>query len=335
MAAASTTTTPDARNRAALALIALGPERASRVLRSMPEEVALELAREISRMGPLDAATARGVLVEVATEMQRESAVMRGGMDYSRELVSRAFGDSHVDALNSAARTRGAFDYLANAKADDVARVISGEPPSVIVLALAHVDPQVAALILGRLPAESKGELSLRLAQLGRVHQDLIAMVDADLRERIAPLLDQRVAQFDGIQLLAQVVNNASQELEKELLASMNARDPELASRIREALFVFDDLARLTDRAIQELLKSIDTRVLSVALKNAPTLVEEKVFKNLSERARENLREEIEFLRNIRQSEIVEARKRVVAMVRELEEKGVIQIERAGADDVA
>lgn len=324
----------DSRQRAALTLVALGPERAARVLRSMPEELAIELARDVARLGAIDATTARDVLVSVASELQREQGVVRGGPTYSRELVTRAFGEGHLDAL-ARSRPNGHFDFLAAASPDDAARVLAGEPPTVVVLVLAHVEPSAAAAILTRLPAADKAEVSLRLAQLGPVHADVIAMVDADLRERLAPLLDQRVSHFDGVQLLAQVMNNASQDLEREVLASLGARDPDLGGRLREALFVFDDVARLNDRAVQELLKALDTRVLSTALKNAPEAVEEKIFKNLSERARENLREEIEFLRGLKQSDIVDARKQVVAMVRELEEKGVIQIERAGGDDVA
>jgi flagellar motor switch protein FliG len=135
------------------------------------------------------------------------------------------------------------------------------------------------------------------------------------------------------VQLLAQLINNSDQEMERQLLRDMMTMNPELTEQLRDALFVFDDIARLGDRAIQEILKASDTRVLATAMKGADVTVNERIFKNLSERARENLREEIEFLRGLRPADIRDARKRVVGIIRQLEESGSITIERAGGED--
>ena len=141
-------------------------------------------------------------------------------------------------------------------------------------------------------------------------------------------MLEERTRRIEGLSVLVGILNRGSRETEKDVLESIELSDPDLAGRIRDALFIFDDVARLDDRAIQQLLKSVDSRDLSVAMKGAGETVTACILRNLSERARENLVEEIEFLKGLRQTEIEEARTRIVRAVRTLEEAGTITIER-------
>jgi len=330
---APTLSASDSQTRAALTLVALGSDRAANVLRTLPEEVAMRLVQEIDRLGPVDASTAQQLLTNVANELRQQSVVAHGGRAYSLELTRRAFGAERAEAMSQARERDTRFVFLARAAPADVARVLSSEPLSVVTLVLAHLEPGVAAAVISRFPSPTMAEVSMRLAQLRPVHETVITLVEEDLRQRLAPLLGQRIAHFDGLQLLAQLMNNSTKEMEQELLVSMRDRDPTLADQLREMLFVFEDIARLADRAVQELLKAVDTRVLSVAMKSAPAIVTDKFFKNMSERARENLREEIEFLRGVKPSDIREAQKSIVAVVRQLEAAGTIVIERAGGDD--
>jgi flagellar motor switch protein FliG len=332
---APTLSPSDPQMRAALTLVALGSERAANVLRALPEDVALKLVREIERLGPVDATTAQQVLATVADELKHKTVVAHGGPAYSLELSRRAFGPERAEALHQARANELRFAFLARAEPADVARVLSSEPSSIVALVLAHLEPSGAAAVLSRLSPTMMGDVSVRLAQLRPVHESVITLVEDDLRTRLGPLLGQRIARFDGVQLLAQLMNNSTKELEQSLLGSMRETNPSLAEQLRDMLFVFEDIARLADRAVQELLKAVDTRVLSVAMKSAPAIVSDKFFKNMSERARENLREEIEFLRGVKPSDIREAQKAIVAVVRQLEAAGSIVIERAGGDDDA
>ncbi len=325
----------DSRHRAALALVALGPEPAAQTLRRLPQDEALALSEEVARIGSIDATTARDILAELAGSVKKNTTVATGGPAYAQDIVSRAFGEDVAASRRAdpSATPVEVFDYVDKGRSADVVRLIDTEPPTVIALVLAHVKPAKAADILRRLGPEVRAEVGLRVAQLNAVPAKVVAMVDEDLRARIAALLTQHVTTFDGVQLLAQVINSADQEMERELLREMMTRDPNLTEQLRDALFIFDDIARLGDRAIQELLKATDTRVLATAMKNADETVTERIFKNLSERARENLREEIDFLRGLRPADIRDARKNVVGIVRQLEEAGVIVIERVGLDD--
>jgi flagellar motor switch protein FliG len=329
-------TTAPSRRKAALALVALGPERAAEVLKTFPESAVIELTAEMATIGALNVADAQHVLQEVADSLHDAGAVAVGGPEFTKDVLARAFGADQAAALRRQAEERGSrpFAYLEAGPAVEVARAIGGEPPAVITLALAHLPIERGSAILAGLAPDVRAEVALRMAELRAVHSSVIEIVDADLRARVAPLLDQPVIVFDGLDLLAQIVGGSSQEVERQLLTDMAARDAAAAERVRDVLFVFDDIVRLNDRGVQELLKNIDTRQLAIALKGADAKVQETVFRNLSERARENLRDEIEILQGLRPNDIREARKGVVAVVRQLEEAGAIQIERAGGDDV-
>jgi flagellar motor switch protein FliG len=326
----------ESRHRAALALVALGPERAAMMLRRLPQEEALALSDEVSRIGGIDANTARDVLAELAGSMKKKpTSVATGGPDYAQEILKRAFGAELAAAQRDPSGPRGStrrFDYIERASGAEVVRMLETEPRPVIALVLAHLDPAKAADILSRLDGDLRADIGLRLAQLRTVPRKVVEMVDDDLRARLAALLVQHVTNFDGVQILAQLLNNADQDTERQLLRDMAAKNPELTEQLRDALFVFDDIERLNDRAIQEILKAADTRVLATAMKGADATITERIYKNLSERARENLREEVEFLRGLKPAEIKEARKRIVGIVRQLEEAGSITIERAGGD---
>jgi flagellar motor switch protein FliG len=329
------TTTAPSRRKAALALVALGPERAAEVLKTFPEGEVVELAAEMANIGALNASDARQVLQEVATSLQDDNRVAAGGPAFAQTVLDRAFGAVQAADYSRRANesTGRPFAYLEQGSPVDVARAIAGEPAGIVTLALAHLPVERGSAILSALDPGVRAEVALRLAELRAVHSSVISIVDADLRVRVAPLLDQPVVVFDGLDLLAQIVGGSSQAVEKQLLTDMAARDAEAAERVREVLFVFDDIVRLNDRGVQELLKNVDTRQLAVALKGADADVQETVFRNLSERARENLRDEIEILQGLRPSDIRDARKAVVAIVRQLEEAGTITIERSGTDD--
>lgn len=318
------------RRKAALALVAMGPDRAAETLRNLPEDTVVDLLAEVSAIGPVDAEQARDVLSELAAGVQQQSVVAEGGPRYTSDLLARTFGSDKAAQLSGNVRIGGnrPFAHFQQADPDDVARVLADESGPTIALVLAHLDPPVAAPIFARLDPDIQTEVGLRLARLDTIHRSVVEQVDEDLKQRIAPLLAQPVVQFDGLDVLVQVVNSAPTELERQLLASMSERDAEMASRVRDALFVFEDVIRLDDRAVQEVLKSVDTRMLAIALKDAEPHVAEKFFKNLSERARENLQEEIDYLQGVKPADQKEARKQVVAVIRKLEEDGTIVIAR-------
>lgn len=325
------------RRRAAAALVAMGPERAAALLRNFDPEEIEALAGEIASVGTLPAEEINRILREIAEEVVGRRLAAEGGLRYAQEVLERVMGPEKareiVERIDPV-RVRP-FNYLAMGDPDVVARVLAAEPPASVALALAHIDTDAAARILVKMPPEVSADVAIRLAALEYVHPDVVAEVDADFSRRLLPMLTTQLRPVPGIETLVGVLNRTSRETERALLEAIEAQQPELAMRIRDALFVFDDIVRLDDRAIQQVLRSVDTRELAVALKGAGEEVRDAILRNLSERARENLLEEIEFLKGVRPSDIREAQTQIVRTIRALEEAGTITIERGDGEELA
>ena len=325
------------RKKAATVLVALGPQRAAQLLRDFPEEELQALAAEVAEIGQMAPEAVASTLQELSYEIIGRKLAAEGGVAYATDLLERVLGPERAQQLVERidpAKTRP-FRYLAEAEPDVAAGALAPEPPSSIALALAHLDPKVASRILRHLPTEVRAPVAMRIASLQHTHVDVVQEVDADFRDRLMPLLRQQVKAIPGVETLVEMLNAGSRDTEKEVLEAIEDESPELAAKLRDALFTFEDIGRLDDRAIQQVLKSVDTRDLAVALKNADEVLSERILRNLSERARENLLEEIEFLKGLKSSDINEARTRIVRAVRALEEVGTITIERGGdADEV-
>lgn len=326
------------RRKAATLLVAVGPERAASLMTGLDEDEVRELAAEVAHIGELPREAVAQILQEVAEQVVSRRMAAAGGLRYAHDLLSRTLGDERAARLMEVIegeRSGQPFHYLASAPPDLVARALTGESPASAALALAHLPSESAARVLAKMSTTAASELARRLAALEQAHPDVIAEVNADFQARLAPLLETHTQEIPGLARLVEMLNLATRDTERELLQGIEAADPELAARIREALFVFDDVARLDDRAIQQVLKGVDSKDLATALKGASELVTDAIMRNLSERARTNLQEEIEFLKNVRASDINEARSRVVKQVRTLEEEGTIVIERGGGDEGA
>jgi flagellar motor switch protein FliG len=322
------------RRRAATVLVALGPERAAQMLQGFDEQEVQALATEVAEVGHLDAPSVMRILHELAEEILLRRLAAEGGMNYAVDLLERVLGADRAAQLVERidpANVRP-FAYLASAAPDMAAAALAAEPPSSVGLALAHIDAKAAAKILRHLPYEQRTEVVLRIAAMEHANAEVVAEVDAEFRRRLMPLLDQPVMDLSGVDTLVKMLNEANKDTEREVLEAIEVTDPELASRVRDARFTFEDVGVLDDRAIQQVLKSIDSRDLALALKNADDTLRDRILKNLSERARESLLEEIEFLKGVKSSDINEARARIVRAVRALEETGTIVIERGGDD---
>jgi flagellar motor switch protein FliG len=210
---------------------------------------------------------------------------------------------------------------------------MSVEPPGVVALALAHLPARAAARILGKLPEALRTEVATRVANLSTVHPMTVVEVDAALRARVASVLAAEVVPVAGPSVLAEILSFTGRDAERQVLTALTESAPDLAEQVRAALFTFEDVAALEPRALQTLLKGVETRELAVALKNADEQVLSKILGNLSERARESLLEEIDLLASVRSAEIDAARKSIVQTARRLEEEGTLVIARPDEDE--
>jgi len=318
--------------RAAVAIVALGPERSQLILAGLSEAQVRLLASEIADLGPVSPQEVRDTLSELAQGLGGIGMLPAPGKKYARELLVSALGVDRGEIAAYDLDTEKPFTWLADADPKSAAQALASEPAGAVALALAHVEPRAAVKLLTRLPVELRAQVAARVAGLDVVHPETIEEVEAGLRARLGDVLSVDVHRLTGPQVLAQMLTYAPVEQERAMLQSVALSAPDLAEAVRAALFTFDDALSLEPRAMQALLKSVETRDLAVALNSADETLRARVMSNLSERARVTLKEEMDLLNNVRGGEVSEARRKVVAQARALEEQGIIELTREGAD---
>jgi flagellar motor switch protein FliG len=328
--------TPTGTQKAAMLLLQLGRERAARVMAQLELPEIEELTAEIMRLDRVDAELADRVVEEFYAASVAGPGV-GGGAGLAQHLLEASLGPVRAADVMERLQTTMAgqpFEFLQQADARQVVSLLGGEHPQAVALVLAHLRPDHASAILGGLSPEVQADVAHRIALMERAAPDVVTVVAEALQRKASTVLAPReLAAVGGVQPLVEIINRADPGTEKAILEGLAARDEQLAEEVRGRMFVFADIVLLDDRAMQLVLRQVETNDLSVALKGVPDEVGDKVLRNLSERARENLLEEIDLLGPVRLSQVEEARAGIVQSIRRLEESGQIVIRRDGEDE--
>ena len=226
------------------------------------------------------------------------------------------------------------FDFLRKTDPSQLINFIQNEHPQTIALIMAYLEPDQAAVVLGSLPAESQVDVSKRIAIMDRTSPEVVRDVERVLERKLSSLVSQDFTTVGGIDALVEVINRVDRTTEKSIIETLEVDNPELAEEIKRRMFVFEDVVQIDDRSLQMVLREVDQKDLSLALKAAPQEVADKVFKNMSTRAADMLREEIEFMGPVKIRDVEEAQQKIVAVIRTLEEKGEIVISRGNGDEM-
>lgn len=326
------------RQKAALMLIQLGKEQAARVMAQFDDTEIEELTAEIARLERVDASVADGVLEEFhAASISGSGASSRGGLGLAQQLLEASVGRERAAGMleRLATSLQGQpFEFLQYADARQVVSLLTGEHPQTVALVLAHLRAEHASAIMAGLPAAVQADVAHRIALMERASPDVVQLVAESLqRKASAVLTPQELSAVGGVQPLVEIINRADPTTEKAILEGLEERDQALAEEVRSRMFVFGDIVLLEDRAIQLVMRGVEMASLATALKGVGDEVREKILRNLSERAAENLAEEIELLGPVRLSMVEDARAAVVQVIRRLEESGQIVIRRDGEDE--
>jgi flagellar motor switch protein FliG len=323
--------------KAALLLVSLGQERAARVVQALTEPEIERVMTEIANLGPIDEPVVNQVMKEFVTQATKHARIAQGGVDVAKGLLSEAFGSTaKAEAVMSRIGGPSAFHFRAlNALDSTVAASVLGrEHPQTIALVVSKLPPDRALAMLRELPEHLRGDVAYRIATLNPPSPETLKAVETGLERRIlSAALGQRLrADSDPVKPLVEILSRADAETERTILGRIDELDPQLSQDIRQRLFTIEDLVKLEDKALQLLLRQVDTKELALALKGTSDAVRERISANLSERAGENLKEEMEMLGPQRLSDVEKARKEVVRTVRQLEQEGSIVLSR-GTDD--
>jgi flagellar motor switch protein FliG len=318
------------RRKAAIVLAALGPELAANVISHLREGEVEALSAELLGLESVAQRTAESIMEELA-QAAREGSVAAGA-DLAQLVLAKALGETRATELLERVnhnQERRPFEQLRHTPPERVAAFLQNEAPQTIALVLASLDPGHAAQALARLPEQLRPDVALRIARMGEVAPEVVRQIEELARQRLTAANQQEgFASADGVRALAEILGHSDRAVERAVLDYLKSSDEELAEDVRSRLFVFEDLVKLEDRALQQVLREADQKDLVLAVKGAPEEVKERIFANMSERGAEMLKEELEVLPPQRKSEIDAAQSRIVGVVRRLEEAGAIVVPR-------
>ncbi|MCD6449877.1 MAG: flagellar motor switch protein FliG [Thermotogaceae bacterium] len=325
------------RRKAAILLVMLGPEKAAQVMKHLDEADVEMLTIEIANLGKISDEEKKAVLQEFSEILKAREMITTGGIEYAKKVLEKAFGPEKamkiIERLVSSLQVKP-FDFVKKADPLQLVNFLQNEHPQVIALVLSYLEPGVASQILGALPEELQMEVIKRIALLERTSPEIVREIEKSLEKKLSGIVSQQFSKVGGIETAAEIMNNIDRQTEKAIMERLSQESPELAEEIRRRMFVFEDILKLDDRSVQLVLREVDTKDLAVALKGASDEVKEKIFKNMSKRAAQLLKDELEYMGPVRVKDVEEAQQKIINVIRRLEEAGEIIIARGGGEEL-
>ncbi len=323
------------REKAAIVLISMGKEVSAQVLRYLPEQEIESLSTEIARMQNINPKTEMEVLKEYYSMMQASEYINEGGLDFARDVLENSVGKTRAESILKKiqeALNPGGFELLKDVDPIHLLEFIRNEHPQTIALILSQLNPGQAAQVLSQLPEDIQTDVAMRIATMEKISPEVIREIESVLDVHLKEVISGNLSASGGVKAIASILNIVDRGTEKSILSNLEMENPELASSIKNLMFVFEDLLVLDDRGIQLILKEVDTKELAIALKAASDELKDKIFRNVSERVATMIQEEMEYAGPMRLSVVEEAQQRIVEIVRRLEEEQQIVIVRGGAE---
>ena len=324
------------RRKAAVLLVTLGPKKAAEVFSHLGEAEIEELSLEMAKTGEIPREQVEAVLEEVAENSLAFNSIAEGGVAYAREVLERALGSERAAEITgrlSAVIEMRPFEFLHRTPPEQIHAFLRNEAPQTKALVISSLHTTLAAEVLALLDEGEQADVSLRIARMSETSPAVIREVETVMRQKLSNVLSEEYAASGGVQSLADILNHADRPTERNVLDTLAESDEELAEEIRALLFVFEDIVKLDDRAVQTVLKDVDDADLALALRGVAEEVRAKVLDNMSERRAEMLVEEIEYQPPQRKTVVEEAQGRIVAEIRRLEDAGEIVMGRRGNGD--
>lgn len=325
------------KQKAAILLIALGPDVSAQIYKHLTEEEIEKLTLEISSVKKVDSDLKDGILSEFHQIVKAQDYIDQGGISYAKDVLEKALGKHEameiIQRLTSTLQVRP-FDFARRADAGQILNFIQNEHPQTIALILSYLEPQQAGQILSELPQEFQADVAKRIAVMDGTSPEIINEIEHVLEQKLSSTVVNDYTQTGGIEAVVEVLNGVDRATERTILDALEIQDPELAEEIKKRMFVFEDIVTLDSRAIQRVIRDVENEDLMLSLKVASEEVKTVLFKNMSQRMAETFKEEMEYMGPVRLRDVEEAQTRIVGVIRRLEDAGEIVIARGGGDDI-
>jgi flagellar motor switch protein FliG len=323
------------KQKAAVLLIALGAQNAAEILKHLSDREVETLSLEMSALERVRPEDADIVFGELSERVIASEAIRSGGVDYAREVLEHLLGPDRareVLAIVTEVQEGKPFDFVRRTPPEQIAAFLTDESPQTIALVIANLSPGVGAKVLSELPNDLQPDVALRIALMGETSPAVVREVAQGLRDKLSNVLEHEYSSAGGVDTIAELLGQAGRSTERIVLQNIGATHEDLAEEIRARLFTFEDIHRLSDRDLQIVLREVDQKDLALALRGVPEWLWEKVTSNMSSRAAELLKEDIDAQPPQRKHVVEESQGRIVAVVRRLEEGGTIELGSGGDD---
>ena len=323
--------------KAAILCISLGPEYSAKIFRHLSDDEIEKITLEIASQHSVDQEQQQQVISEFYQMMMVKNYLSTGGLEYAQDVLEKALGAEKaaniINRLTTSLQVKP-FDFLRKTDPSQLLNFIQNEHPQTIALVMAYLDSQQAAMLLSSLPPDRQSEVAKRVATMDRTSPEVIREVERVLERKLSTVVNQDFTTAGGIKAIVDVLNLVDRNTDKTILDTLEVENPELTEEIKKLMFVFEDIVMIGDRDLQLVLREVDNKDLSLALKGTNEDVASKIYKNMSTRAAEMLKEEIEFMGPVKLRDVEEAQQKIVGVIRRLEDKGLIQVSRGKGDEM-
>lgn len=322
--------------KAAIVLVALGSEASSEIFKNLTEIEVEQLTAQIARLEGVTPEIRESVLEEFHHLLMAQQFITQGGMTYAEEVLEQALGSRKakeiLEKVQSTIRTTG-FNMLDSVDPNQLTNFIQKEHPQTVALLLSHMSPERSALIMSNLPQEMQVDVATRIATMESISPEVLGQVEQVLATQMKSMFSGDSTEIGGVKSVAEMLNLVDRGAEKNILGNLERDDPELATEIKNLMFVFEDIVLIDDKGMQRVMKEVDTKDLAMALKGATDQVQNKFLNNMSSRAAEGVKDDMSFMGPVRLKDVEEVQQKIVDIIRRLEEDGEIIISGRGGDD--
>ena len=323
--------------KAAVLMVTLGDDTAANIFKYLEEDEIQTISREIAITKHVQPEVAEEVMEEFHTMSQARSYISQGGIEYAKKLLIKSVGPEVarkiIDRLVKALESSAGFTSLERANPQQLSKFIQNEHPQTIALILAHLNASQAAELITSLPEALRSDVAMRMASLQEISPEVVRRISLILEQKLEALGSFATEAYGGVRAVAELFNRMDRNTGRAVLEKIETENPQLAASIRDLMFVFDDILLIDDLGIAEILKRVDKKSLTTALKGTSEELRSQFFRNMSSRAVELMKEEMEFMGPVKLKDVEKAQHEIVEIVRQLEEEGVISIGGGGGED--
>lgn len=324
--------------KAAILFITLGPDASSGILKKLPEADIQKITYEIANITSVTPEQREEILNEFLQINKARDYIIEGGMDYAKQLLSKALGSQRaneiLDKVSEATAQYRPFAIARKADAHQLFNVIVSEQPQTIALILCYLQPDKAAQVMAELPEETQSEVAYRIATMNNTSPMVIKEIESVLEGKLSSVVRTEMTTIGGVETLVGILNQVDRTTEKNITEGLEREDAELADKVKSSMFVFEDIVSLDDVSIQRILREVEASDLSLALKGCSDEVAECIYRNQSKRAAASLKEDMEFLGPVRLMDVEKSQQKIVSIIRRLDDAGEIIISRGGEDAI-